>query len=103
MALSYEESAALMQNGVFIGRVKVGCITYARYISDEAPGTAGHSSRVRWAQSTLQSPDGSAQQITPSVVMDGAVQGAGVNTDGNSQVTDQALQGAVEGAVNKLI
>jgi len=97
MALTYEESATLMQDGVFIGRVKVGCITFARYIMDEAPTVPAHSTRIKWAQSTLASPDASAQQITPTVVMDGAVQADG------AAVTDEALQGAVESAVNKLI
>src|SRR5262245_38798440 len=97
MALSYEESAALMQDGIFLGRVKVGCLTYARYITDEASNTPAHTTRVRWANQTMLSPDASAQQVTPTVVMDGAVQAAG------AAVTDQALQGAVETAVNKLI
>lgn len=97
MALSYEQSADLMKDGVFIGRIKVGCITFARYIMDEAASVPAHSTRVRWAQNTLSSPDASAQQITPTVVMDSAVQEAGTG------VTDAALQGAVENAVNKLI
>ena len=97
MALSYEQSADLMKDGVFIGRVKVGCLTYARYITDEASSTPGHSSRLRWANNTLLNPDGAAQQAVPTVVMDSAVQADG------AAVTDQALQGAVENAVNKLL
>lgn len=97
MTLTYEQSAALMRDDVFIGRIKVGCITYARYITDEAPSTPAHSTRVRWAQNALLNPDAAAQQVTPTVVMDSAVQ-----VDG-AAVTDTALQGAVENAVNKLI
>ena len=97
MALDYAESSALMANTAFVGRVKVACLKYARYIMDEAVSTPGHSSRLRWAQQTTTMPDGAAAQITPSVVMDDAVQSAG------EAVTDTALQGAVENAVNKLI
>jgi len=97
MALDYTQSADLMKDGVFIGRVKVGCITFARYIMDEAPSVPAHSTRIKWAQATIISPEGAAQQITPTVVMDSTVQEAGTD------VTDEALQGAVEAAVNKLI
>jgi hypothetical protein len=97
MALTYEQSAELMKDGIFVGRVKVGCITFARYIMDEAASVPAHSTRIKWAQSTLTAPDASAQQITPTVVMDTAVQQDG------AAVTDTALQGAVESAVNKLI
>lgn len=103
MALTYAQSAELMKNGDFIGRVKVGCITYARYISDEPNNTPAHSTRLRWANNTMLNPDSSAQQVTPTVVMDGAIQSAGVDEAGNSLVTDAALQGAVENAVNKLL
>lgn len=97
MALSYEQSAELMKDPVFQGRVKVACITYARYITDEASSTPAHSTRIRWAQQTLVVPDSAVAQVTPTVVMDGVVQGAG------AAVTDEALQGAVETAVNKLL
>jgi hypothetical protein len=97
MPLTYEQSAALMQDGVFIGRVKVGCITFARYIMDESAAVPAHSTRIKWAQSTLASPDAAAQQLTPTVVMDPSVQADGAT------VSDAELQGAVEAAVNKLI
>jgi len=97
MALTYEQSSDLMNDGVFRGRVKVGCITYARYITDEAPTVPAHSTRTKWAQQTLINPDAAAAQVTPTVVMDAAVQADG------TAVTDEALQGAVEAAVNKLL
>lgn len=96
MPLSYQESSDLMRDGVFQGRIKVGALTYSQYILNEAPGTQGHTSRYRWAQSAAQAPDSMAQQLQPLVVMDGAVQSAGAD------VTDAALQSAVEGVVNKL-
>ena len=95
--LTYEESAALMNDQIFRDRVKVGCITYARYITDEASTTPGHSTRIKWAQQTLVQPDLSVNMVTPTTVMDDAVQQAG------AAITDTALQGAVETSVNKLL
>ena len=97
MALTYEESASLMQDGVFMGRVKVACLTYARYIVDEPSNVPAHSTRIRWAQATMMSPDAAAQQITPTVVMDGQVQADG------AAITDENLQIAVETSVNKIL
>lgn len=97
MALSYEESAALMQDATFRGRVKVACINFARYITDEPSSTPAHSTRIKWAQQTLVNPETAVNQVTPTVVMDGQVQ-----TDG-AAITDPNLQTAVETAVNKLL
>jgi hypothetical protein len=98
MPMTYEESATLINDPVFRGRVGVACVTYARYISDEATNTPAHSTRLRWASQTMTNPEMAVQQVTPTVVMDAAVQDAG-----GAAVTDQALQGAVELAVNKLL
>jgi hypothetical protein len=103
MALTYEESSALMMNSVFIGRVKVACLKFADYIQNESINTPGHSSRLRWAQNTYIQPDSVANGVTPPTVMDGAVQAAGVDTEGNSLITDAALQTSVETVVNKMI
>jgi hypothetical protein len=97
MALSYQQSSDLMSDGVFIGRVKVGCLKYADYITGESPGVPAHPTRVRWAQNVFQNPDNVAQTITPTVVMDAAVQQDGAG------ITDAALQSAVENAVNKVL
>lgn len=97
MALTYEESATLMRDQTFVGRVKVAILHYANYIYDEASGTVGHTSRVRWAQSVTANPDLMALSTTPLVVMDDAVQ-----TDG-AGITDAALQSATETAVNKTV
>ena len=93
--MTYEESAALMTNITFRGRVKVACIKFADSIINEPTATAGHNGRLRWAQGTFQQPDQIAGQIQPPTVMDAAVQADGAN------VTDTALQGAVEAVVNK--
>ena len=52
---------------------------------------------MKWAQNTLISPEVAVNQVIPTVVTDGAVQ-----TDG-ATITDEALQAAVETAVNKLL
>jgi hypothetical protein len=97
MALTYEQTYALMKDEAFRGRVTVGCTKFATYITDELPSTPAHPTRYKWAQQTLLAPEIATAQIMPTVVWDGAVQ-----QDGNS-ITDVALQSAVENAVQKLI
>jgi hypothetical protein len=98
MAMTYEESSALMRDITFIGRVKVACLKYADYIILEAPTTPGHSTRVKWAQNTMTNPDTSATVVTPTVVMDPAVQAAG-----GAAIDDAGLQSATENAINKML
>lgn len=98
MALTYQETADLMKDEVFRGRVSVACVNYARYITDEAASTAAHNTRYRWATQTMQSPEIAVNQVIPTVVTDAAVQDAG-----GAAITDAALQSAVETAVNKLL
>lgn len=95
--LTYEESAALMNDMAFRGRVKVGCLKYADYIFNEANTTPAHNTRMRWATTTVQSPDVVAAGIQPPVVMDSAVQEAG------AEITDAALQSSIETVINKLL
>jgi hypothetical protein len=97
MALTYEELSNLMRDGVFIGRVKVACLEYASYISGEAADVPAHSTRLKWANQTMQSPDAAASTVTPSVVMDPAVQESG------GEIDDVGLQTAVENVVNKML
>jgi hypothetical protein len=52
---------------------------------------------VRWAQNAVQNPEGAAQQVQPSVVMDTAVQQDG------AAIADAQLQVAVETTVNKFL
>lgn len=49
MALSYSESANLMTDQSFRGRVKVACLTFANYISNEANDVPAHNVRLKWA------------------------------------------------------
>ena len=95
--MTYEESAALMQDQPFRGRIKVSILKYVGFIMIEPPETMAHSSRYRWAQAASQNPDMTAAQIQPMVVMDPQVQLEG------DAVEDSELQTAVEGVVNKII
>lgn len=97
MALTYEESDALMKDDVFRGRIKVACLGYATYIQGEDPASQGHSARYRWMQNAVQNPDIVAMQVQPMVVMDSQVQNDGAD------ITDQALQTTVETVVNKML
>jgi hypothetical protein len=101
--LTYKESSTLMTNLIFQGRVKVACLTYARYIMDEGANTPAHSTRIRWAQQTLQMPDAAAGAVSPTVVMDSAVPAAAIDTDGDSTIDDPGLQSATENSVNKML
>jgi hypothetical protein len=95
--MTYEESSLLMTDLAFKGRVKVAALKYADSIMIEPASTAAHSSRLRWAQGCFQMPDAAAQQVQPPTVMDPAVQRSG------AEITDLALQGAVEGVINKML
>ena len=95
--LSYDQSAQLMTDLTFKGRVKTACLRYADSIMDEASTVTAHNTRMRWAANCFQNPDMVAGQIQPLTVQDPAVQAAG------SGITDNALQAAVEGAINKMM
>lgn len=95
--MTYEESAALMQDFNFRGRIKVSALKYADSISNEPNTTPAHVTRQRWAINTMQQPDVVAQQLQPPTVMDAAVQADG------AEITDTALQGSVEAVVNKMM
>jgi hypothetical protein len=95
--MTYTESAALMTDADFRGRVKVSCLKYADSIINEPSDTGAHNTRLRWANQCFQAPDMTAQNVQPPTVMDAAVQAAG------AEITDVALQGSVEAVVNKML
>jgi hypothetical protein len=95
--MTYIESAALMNDFEFRGRIKVAALRFAQSIFIEATTVPAHNTRERWALECFNSPDSVAQKLHPATVMDPAVQDAG------KDVEDAALQGAVEGVVNKLL
>jgi hypothetical protein len=95
--MTYIESAALMTDPDFRGRIKVACLKFADSILNEPNTTPAHNTRLRWATQTNAVPDMAAQQVQPPTVMDGAVQAAG------AEITDDALQGSVEAVVQKML
>jgi len=95
--LTYEQSAALMMDMNFRGRVKVSCLKYSTAIFDEPTDTAAHNTKLKWAAECAQNPDAMAQKIQNPVVMDAQVQQDG------SAITDVALQASVETTINKLM
>jgi hypothetical protein len=95
--LTYEQSASLMSDMEFRGRIKVAMLKFANSILDESGAVPAHNSRYKWAQQAMSQPDMYAMNLQPPVCMDAAVQDAGKNID------DAGLQGAVESTVNKLI
>lgn len=95
--LSYDQSNMLMQDMSFRGRVKVACLNFAKYITGEDPNQPAHNTRFKWAQSTVQNPDGTALQYQPPTVMQDGVQTQG------SAISDKDLQTAVETAVNGVL
>ena len=95
--MTYDESSALMNDMAFRGRIKVAALKAATFYQGEDPTLAGHNSRYKWAQSCFSSPDMTASQLQPPVVMDSGVQEAGAEID------DEALQASVEATISKII
>ena len=95
--MTYTESNALMNDMEFRGRIKVAALKYADSIMNEGNAVAAHNSRMKWAQTCITQPDMMAANLQPPVCMDAAIQ-----TDG-ADVTDAALQGAVETTVNRML
>jgi hypothetical protein len=98
MAMTQEESAALMNDATFRGRVKVCCLVYANGISAEASTTPAHNTRFKWAQNCFMNPEQVAVQITPPTVMNVNVQDAG-----GAAVLDADLQAAVQSVVDAIM
>ena len=95
--MTYTESAALMNDPEFRGRIKVSCLKYADSIMSEESTVPAHNTRLKWANQTFIAPEMVAMQVQPPVVMDAAVQADGAD------ITDAALQGSVEAVVNKMM
>lgn len=96
--MTYEESAALINDQAFRGRIKVACLTYAsRILRGGETGPGASQAANRWATGTFQQPDIAAEVATGPTVMEPGVQGQGANID------DGALQFSVENAVNKTL
>jgi len=112
MAMTSDESAYLMTELSFKGRIRVFLISYAETILNEPTSTPRHKSGVDWAVETHRNSDARAMQIQPTVVMDPGIQQAGLMDDHNdtnpvkrkiSAATDQQVDAAVQAVVNKTI
>ena len=90
MSLTYQQSANLMTDVEFQGRIKDAVIHNATYLCKGA-----------WASNVFQNPQIQAQILQPIVVMDQDIQNSSAG-DG-SDVSDTALQTAVETAVNNML
>src|SRR5215475_5832 len=97
VTIGYQQSADLMKDQVFIGRIKVAILKFAAFIVDEPTGTAAHNTRYKWAQNALVDSDAVAMKMAPIVVMDPAVHNQG------SSISDAALQSATEAAIQDLL
>jgi hypothetical protein len=95
--LTYDQSAQLMSDATFRGRVKTACLSYATQINEEPSTTPTHNARLRWAVTCYQNPDIVSQGIVNPTVLDPAVQTAG------SAIGDLALQGAVQAVIDKIM
>ena len=92
--LSLEQSAQLMNDNDFRGRVKVALLNIALQTIQQANQGL---SKQRWAQSTIGSPDLAAVQLIGSVVLQPGVQEMGTNID------DGTLAFAVGNALNSTL
>jgi hypothetical protein len=97
MALTYDDSANLINDPKFRGRVKIACLKFANYILDEAGTTAAHGARSRWANQCVQQPDMTMNTVVPPLVLDPAIQSTGAAVD------DPTLQTAVEDTIQQLM
>jgi hypothetical protein len=95
--LTYDQSASLMTDMNFRGRVKVACLKFAESVLDGPNTQPAYNTLLKWSAQCLQNPDQMATQVQPPTVMDTAVQSAG------SGIDDDALQGSVEVTIKKML
>lgn len=106
MPLDYKQSAQLRTSLIFQGRIASAAMKWADSIlANTAVDITQTVKRkeVNYAQETILSLNAKAQTLQPAVVQDGAIQQADLTAEGDSTVTDTALQGAVEAAIRKVI
>ena len=94
MALSFAESASLMVDPQFRGRIKVACLAYASRI---LAGQGATPPLPSWSIQAYNSPDQIAQNVQPATVMEPGVQSIGGTID------DGGLAFSVENAVQKMV
>lgn len=101
--MTYAESATLMTDLDFKGKVKVASLKFADSILIESESVPAHNTRERWALEAFNQPDIMAQRLQAPTVMDASIQGAGVDPQGKSLATDQEVQAATETVVLKML
>jgi hypothetical protein len=92
MTLAYEQLAS--RRGAIQQRCVIAVMKFAVYIINEAGNTANHANRLLWANDAIVSPDGYAAKVTAHVM------GNQTFLDNDLGITDSALQGIVETAIN---
>jgi hypothetical protein len=95
--MTYDESALLMTNLEFRGRVKVSALKYAGSIMIRPTSTAAHNTRIRWAQIVT-----SNRTWSPTSCNRPSSWTRPFKAD-SADITDVALQTAVEGVVNQMM
>lgn len=106
MPLDYKQSAQLRTNLIFQGRIGSAALKWADSIlSNSATDLTAPQKRdeINYAEEVFAQPNQKAQQLQPVVVADPAVQSEDLTPEGDSTITDAALQGATEAAIRKVI
>lgn len=103
MALTDNESAALMINTSFQGRVKVCALRYAQALmAQTSPPATG--AEYRWANQVMNNPQMFAGTLASPTVLDPGIQGAGIDTtSGDSTADDATVYAAVQAVANRLM
>jgi len=102
MALSYDQTSALMKDLQFQGKIKVAAVKYSDAIGIiDNQSVASRVNLVKWSFRCAQQPDMVANELQPYVVWDPKIQAADIDENGHSLVSDADLQTAVETTVNK--
>lgn len=92
MAMSQTDTANLINDPIFRGRVKVAALQYAQYLQLQPSLNA---SKANWIQRTMTQPDQIAQTLVAAVVISPNVQNAG-----GSSVSDPDLLAATQYAAD---
>jgi hypothetical protein len=101
--MTLEQSGALMMDVTFRGRIKASAVKFGLSVLDEDPTIDAHNTRFAWARATLQNPEAASSTLQSPVVMDAAVQAAGVDSGGKALIDDPGLQTAVETTIAKML
>jgi hypothetical protein len=107
MALDYKQSSELRINPIFMGRIGTAALRWSSSILsnsslDISTGTARR--KIKFAEDVYANPVIQAQKLQPGVVQDPAVQSEDIDpNNGDSTITDPALQSAVEATIDKII